>query len=226
MTTQQSSKASRLEYQIKIFVKLLTIIAFVVGLTAFIVGNLNTGWKKDTIISLLVTSFTVCSVAMIPEGMPATVTSILTLVARRLASKNVYLKRLDIVEALGSASIIASDKTGTLTKNEMVVCDLWYSNQYISDLPDEKITGNQRTMTVKTISKVEHPLSDLLVAMTICNRATFEDSSMPPSEKNAIPSISLDSQSRPRSATKRSAKVHIEMPTIQEKEPSKFVRFL
>jgi sodium/potassium-transporting ATPase subunit alpha len=57
--------------------------------------------------------------------MPATVTSILTLVARRLASKNVYLKRLDIVEALGSASIIASDKTGTLTKNEMVVCDLW-----------------------------------------------------------------------------------------------------
>lgn len=64
--------------------------------------------------------------------MPATITSILMLVARRLAGKNVYLKRLDIVEALGSASIIASDKTGTLTKNEMTVTDIWYSNEYIT----------------------------------------------------------------------------------------------
>jgi sodium/potassium-transporting ATPase subunit alpha len=118
MTTQQSAKASRLEYQIAIFVKFLTVIAFLVGLTTFIVGGINTGFNK--IVPLLVTSFTVCAVAMIPEvdyfnllinptifkGMPATVTSILTLVARRLASKNVYLKRLDIVEALGSANIM------------------------------------------------------------------------------------------------------------------------
>lgn len=125
MTTQQSNKGSRLEYQIKVFVKFLTVVAFVVGLIAFVVGGFNVHWAKDKIIPLLVTAFTVCAVAVIPEGLPATITSILTLVARRLASKNVYLKRLDIVEALGSAQIIASDKTGTLTKNEMVVTDLW-----------------------------------------------------------------------------------------------------
>lgn len=64
--------------------------------------------------------------------MPATVTTIMTVVARRLAKKNVYVKRLDIVEALGSCNIIASDKTGTLTKNMMTVTDLWYLDEYIS----------------------------------------------------------------------------------------------
>lgn len=64
--------------------------------------------------------------------MPATVTTIMTVVARRLAKKNVYLKRLDIIEALGSCNIIASDKTGTLTKNIMTVTDIWYLDEYIS----------------------------------------------------------------------------------------------
>jgi magnesium-transporting ATPase (P-type) len=66
MTTNQSNKASRLEYQIKIFVKFLTIVAFIVGLVSFIVGGFNRHWTN--VIPLLVTSFTVCAVAMIPEG--------------------------------------------------------------------------------------------------------------------------------------------------------------
>lgn len=64
--------------------------------------------------------------------MPATVTSIMMTVARRLAKKNVYVKRLDIVEALGSCNIIASDKTGTLTKNVMTVTDVWYLDEFIA----------------------------------------------------------------------------------------------
>jgi P-type E1-E2 ATPase len=53
-----------------------------------------------------------------------------------MASRNVYLKKLDIVEALGCANIIASDKTGTLTKNQMTVTDVWYSNEYITEIPE------------------------------------------------------------------------------------------
>lgn len=64
-------------------------------------------------------------------GLPATVTSILSLLARRLSKKMVYLKRLDICEALGQVNIIASDKTGTLTKNSMTVTDLWHWNKFV-----------------------------------------------------------------------------------------------
>ena len=56
----------------------------------------------------------------------------MTLVARRLANRNVYVKRLDICEALGQVSIIASDKTGTLTRNEMTVTGLWNFDGFIN----------------------------------------------------------------------------------------------
>lgn len=44
------------------------------------------------------------------------------------------------------------------------------------DIPDHKFTGNQRTMTVKSISRIASPLSDLLIAMTVCNTASFDKS--------------------------------------------------
>ena len=59
-------------------------------------------------------------------------TSILTLVSRRMTKNNVYLKRLDVVEGLGAVNIIASDKTGTLTKNLMTVTDVWYLERTIT----------------------------------------------------------------------------------------------
>ncbi len=49
-----------------------------------------------------------------------------------MASENVYLKRLDVIEAFGAATVIASDKTGTLTMNNMTITDLWYDNEVIS----------------------------------------------------------------------------------------------
>uniref|UniRef100_A0A915DXQ6 P-type Cu(+) transporter n=1 Tax=Ditylenchus dipsaci TaxID=166011 RepID=A0A915DXQ6_9BILA len=145
MTTNQPVKKSHLEHQIKLFVKFLTFLAVSIGTTVFVIGGLVHHWEHITL--LLVTAFSVCAVGMIPEGMPATVTSILTLVARRLAKKNVYLKRLDIVEALGSANIIASDKTGTLTKNQMTVTDIWYSDEYVTEV-DSQITAKSNPREV------------------------------------------------------------------------------
>lgn len=94
-----------------------------------------------------VNAFILVLIAVVPEGLPVSITSILSLSAASLAAKNVFVKRAALLEALGSASAILTDKTGTLTVGQMGVSQLWYSGSFtaVGDADTHHISAAMRT---------------------------------------------------------------------------------
>lgn len=107
------------------FIGIISVIAITLGVTFLIVG-ITTG--THSVVEGLVFAIGVI-VATVPEGLLVTLTVSLALTAKRMHAKNVLVKNTESVETLGSTTLIASDKTGTLTQNRMTVQHCWVDGQ-------------------------------------------------------------------------------------------------
>lgn len=104
--------------------KILGIGALFICLVIFLLGVV----RKIPAFEMFITSVSL-AVAAIPEGLPAIVTIMLAIGVQRMAGRNAVIRKLPAVETLGSADIICSDKTGTLTQNKMKVVDISEENK-------------------------------------------------------------------------------------------------
>lgn len=152
----------------------LTFISLGIGLLVFIVGlTTNIGLSLD---KLVLFSLGII-VALIPEGLPATLTLTLAAAVQRLASKGVLVKKMNTVETLGSVSVICTDKSGTLTQNQMTIREIWVSGSEIrvSGVGYEPV-GNFSIDPHK--QGFQKTFDTLLVAAASCNNAKINPPSI------------------------------------------------
>ncbi|XMB71722.1 calcium-translocating P-type ATPase, PMCA-type [Mycoplasmatota bacterium WC30] len=150
------------------FAKVLGLICIAVSLVVFGLGLL----QGKELLDIFLTAVAL-AVAAIPEGLTAVITVVLALGMQRMVKRNAIIKNLSTVETLGQATVICSDKTGTLTQNEMTVRKVFdINNEY-------DVSGNGYSLTGEILlgdkkTKVSDNLKRILQICLLCNDAKFE----------------------------------------------------
>ncbi|MBR2973853.1 MAG: HAD-IC family P-type ATPase, partial [Clostridia bacterium] len=129
MLIEGETPATPLQQRLAKTGKTLGIGALIICGIIFLMGIL----KQMPVFDMFMTSVSL-AVAAIPEGLPAIVTVMLSLGVQKMAKKNAIIRKLPAVETLGSASVICSDKTGTLTQNKMTVTEIFGDRKKVAEL--------------------------------------------------------------------------------------------
>jgi Ca2+-transporting ATPase len=153
--------------------KVLAGAALLLVFVVFLIGVLLRGIPVQ---EMLLTAIGL-AVAAVPEGLPAVITIALSLGASRMIKRNALIRRLPAVETLGSVTVICSDKTGTLTRNEMTVTEI-----AIPHHEDIKVTGIGYQPTGEFIdesnNRIMNPLADPALARMVIGAALCTDATL------------------------------------------------
>jgi magnesium-transporting ATPase (P-type) len=119
---------SPLQRELLHLTRIISFVAFGIGGVVFVVGafDVGLGLFRSFLLALGII------IAVVPEGLPATITLSLAMAVQRLAQRGVLAKKLAIMETLGTVSIVCTDKSGTLTQNQMTVREMWVARQLLS----------------------------------------------------------------------------------------------
>lgn len=134
MLSQTTDLKTPLTQKLEVIGKYLTIGIIAITLVILVMGTVRaTG--QGVLLGLALKDSLIFAIALavgaIPEGLPAVVTIALSIGVQRMAKRKAIIRKLPAVETLGSTTVICTDKTGTLTRNEMTVRELWTSSHHL-----------------------------------------------------------------------------------------------
>src|SRR5215472_8560020 len=166
MMAEVESLATPLTRQMAAFGKTLSYVILGMAIVMFLIGWLLHGRSLDELFSAAI-GF---AVAAIPEGLPAIMTITLAIGVQRMVQRNAITRKLTAVETLGSVTVICSDKTGTLTRNEMTVRHLvtkvgQYDVEGIGYAPEGRISRDNQAAPLSA----NQDLQALVEVMAVCN---------------------------------------------------------
>ncbi len=151
------------------FSKKLSVITLGIVAVVFLLG-IYRGWSSSiNTFQLMLDQFMVAvslAVAAVPEGLPAVMTLVLAIGVIEMASENAIVKKLAAVETLGSTTYICTDKTGTLTQNQMTVRRVW-----VPSVGELEVTGEGYNPTGEIKGQFTKELSLILQISVLCNDA-------------------------------------------------------
>ncbi|KAJ3221812.1 hypothetical protein HK099_003068 [Clydaea vesicula] len=182
LTQGESKRESPLSQEITKFVGIISFFAISTAIIFFIVAYLNSTDKPTTgaKISYALNFAIGVLVAWVPQGLPSTVSMLLTIAAKRMATKQVLVKDLQGVETLGAITLLATDKTGTLTRNQMTVTYLWTSlKMVVAESNSESILNPPEVRFDRKISGIE----EIINISALCSKARFDRTDVPVAQR-------------------------------------------
>jgi Ca2+-transporting ATPase len=175
LTQSLGNELSPLQREMARITRIVTIMATSIGAVFFVLGILIAG--VDLAESFIFALGMI--VAFVPEGMLPTVTLSLAMGVQRMAKRGALVKKLSAVETLGCTTVICTDKTGTLTQNEMTVRNLWVGGRQLTVTGSGYEPHGEILLGGRALRRADDDLRLLVTAGTLCNNARL----VPPAEE-------------------------------------------